>query len=252
MKKLLFTGFTALAMMLAAVPEGHSANSAQMQWTRNVVQYARGGRWVNAYRGLPLNSGAYVRTGSDSRAQIKYADGTIMRLGSRSIARIRYAASKNVTVSRGKAYFKVQKQRSRMKVRTRTAVATVLGTEFVVEVKDSTGCTVSCEDGTKFTTLEGNVGVAGIDGNGMVELGAGMTTEVSQGENPTAPQSATNGDLNPEGLTEDNEGPDGDLARQGLDPSNPQQQLLIQQNSPGPQNTLDTGAATGTLDVTIQ
>jgi ferric-dicitrate binding protein FerR (iron transport regulator) len=252
MKKLLFTGFTALAMMLATVPESRSASPAQMQWTRNVVQYARGGRWVNAYRGLPLNSGAYVRTGSDSRAQIQYADGTIMRMGSRSIARIRYVGSKNVTVSRGKAYFKVSKQRSRMKVRTRTAVATVLGTEFVVEVKDIAGCTSDCGDTTKFTTLEGNVGVSGIDGNGMIELGAGMTTEVSRGQNPQTPQSAGNGDLNPEGLSEDKEGPDGDLARQGLDPSNPQQQLLIQQNSPGVQGSLDTGAATGTLDVTIQ
>ena len=252
MKKIFLTGLTALAMMLSTVPESHSASSAQMQWTRNVVQYARGGRWVNAYRGLPLNSWAYVRTGSNSRAQIRYADGSIMRLGSRSIARIRYVGSKNVTVRRGKAYFKVNKQRSRMKVRTRTAVATVLGTEFVVEVQENPGCTSGCEDTTKLTTLEGNVGVSAPDGSGMVELGAGMTTEVNQGQKPKAPQSAGRGDLNPEGLSEDSEGPDGDLAKQGLDPSNPQQQLLIQQNSPGPQSGLDTGAATGTLDVTIQ
>lgn len=242
MKKLLFTGFTALAMMLSTVPESRSASSAQMQWTRNVVQYARGGRWVSAYRGLPLNSGAYVRTGSNSRAQIQYADGSIMRLGSRSIARIRYVGSKTVTVSRGRAYFKVKKQRSRMKVRTRTAVATVLGTEFVVEVKD---------DATKLTTLEGNVGVSDVEGGRMIELGAGMTTEVPEGKQPGTPQSAGQGDLNPEGLRDDKEGPDGDLAKQGLDPSNPQQQLLIQQNSPGIQSTIDAGAATGTLEVTI-
>ena len=252
MKKLVFAGVTALAILLSTVPEGQTAAPAQMAWTRNVVQYSRGGRWVNAYRGLALNSGAYVRTGSNSRAQIHYADGSVMRLGSRSIARIRYVGSKNVTVSRGKAYFKVSKQRERMKVRTRTAVATVLGTEFVVEVNEpGSDCQQDCGQETRITTLEGNVGVSGTENGPMVELPAGMTTKVGDGETPENPQPAGQEELNPEGLTQD-EGPDSDLKRGPLDPSNPQQQNLIQNNAPGSQGPLENGPLTGELEITIQ
>lgn len=253
MKKLVFAGVTALALLLSTVPEGQTAAPAHMAWTRNVVQYARGGRWVNAYRGLALNSGAYVRTGSNSRAQIHYADGSVMRLGSRSIARIRYLGSKNVTVNRGKAYFKVNKQRQRMKVRTRTAVATVLGTEFVVEVNDTPQtCQQDCGDQTRITTLEGNVGVSGAEGGPMIEVPAGMTTEVGEGDEPSPPQPASQEDLNPEGLPQD-DGPDSDLANGPLDPSNPQQQNLIQNNGPGSQGPLENnGALMGELEITIQ
>lgn len=249
MKKLLFAGAMAVAMVLSTVPEGQTAAPAHMAWTRNVVQYSRGGRWVNAYRGLPLRSGSYVRTGSSSRAQIHYADGTVMRLGSRSIARIRYVGRKSVNVKRGKAYFKVQKQRRRMKVRTRTAVATVLGTEFVVEVQEGQQPN---EENTRITTLEGNVGVTGPDGGNGIEVGAGMTTEVPQGQKPRNPAPANPNDLNPEGLSSDDKGPDGDLANQGLDPSNPQRQTLIQQNTPGPQGTLNNEPLTGELELVIQ
>ncbi len=272
MKKIMLTALSGMVMALAVVvPESHSASPARMAWTRNTVQYTRGGRWVRAYRGLPLRSGAYVRTGSRSRAQIHYSDGTVMRLGSRSIARIRYIGRKNVRLRRGKAYFKVKKQRRRMRVRTRTAVATVLGTEFVVEVKDESSKqakhpladfgmgsdlpTLAQNDpgvSTQITTIEGSVGVSNLAGGGTVEVTAGMFTSVQGGQSPKEPRQAPPTDLNPEGLAADDDGPDGDLAKQGLDPSNPQQQNVIQQNSPGSQGSLDTSPVTGELEVIIR
>lgn len=275
MKKLTLMGLGACLLALGIhVPESHSASSARVAWVTNTVQVTRGGRWVKAYSGIPVASGAYVRTGSASRAQLHYSDGSVMRLGSSSVARVQYVGSKNVNLKRGKAYFKVSKQRQRMKVKTRTSVATVLGTEFLVEVKPIT--TISQGTGqtglsygsvqlaqaggiqgftTQITTLSGLVGVGDANGGNMIEVGPGMTTFVGENLPPTAPQQADQDQLKREGILQDDQVADGDennLANQPLDPSNPQQQVTIQQNTPGAQGTLDTSPTTGELEVIIR
>jgi len=134
MKKLLVLGMALIAGALATPPT-QALSTANVRWVFNQVQITRGGRWIGAINNTYVLSGAYVRTGYNSRAQLNYADGTVMRLGSATIVRVREAVAKNVQVNRGTAYFKVSPQQQQMRVRTRTAVATVLGTEFVVEVK---------------------------------------------------------------------------------------------------------------------
>lgn len=277
MKKLLIIGLASVCTVLTMAPEGQSAATARVAWVRNTVQVTRGGRWVRAYNGVVVNSGAYVRTGSNSRAQIHYADGSVMRLGSRSIARVRYVGSKSVNLRRGKAYFKVNPQRKRMRVRTRTAVATVLGTEFLVEVKEqakeayyhplsfnqfgySTEPTQYAQAGggggsTQITTLSGLVGVTDPNGGNPIELGPGMTTFVPENMPPQPPTEADPNQVDQEGLSHDSgkggEGGD-DLANKPLDPSNPQQRTTVQQNTPGDGGSLDTTPTTGTLEVIIK
>ena len=274
MKKLTLMGLGACLMALGIqVPDSHSASSARVAWVTNTVQVTRGGRWVRAYSGIPVASGAYVRTGSGSRAQVHYSDGSVMRLGSSSVARVRYVGSKNVNLKRGKAYFKVQKQKKRMRVRTRTSVATVLGTEFLVEIKPITTISQAGQQGlsygsvqlaqaggaenftTQITTLSGLVGVGDSNGGNMIEVGPGMTTFVGQNLPPTPPQQADQEQLRREGILQDDQVADGDpdsLANQPLDPGNPQQQVTIQQNSPGSQGNLDTSPTTGELEVIIR
>ncbi len=276
MRKLTLMGLGACLLALGIqVPESHSASSARVAWVTNTVQVTRGGRWVRAYSGIPVASGAYVRTGRGSRAQVHYSDGSVMRLGSGSVARVRYVRAKSVHLKRGKAYFKVKKQRRRMRVRTRTSVATVLGTEFLVEVKPMT--TISQGAGfnglsygsiqlaqaggtdnstTQITTLSGLVGVGDANGDNMIELGPGMTTFIGHNLSPSAPQRADQEQLKREGILQDDQVAEGDeqnnLANQPLDPSNPQQQVTIQQNTPGSQGTIDTSPTTGELEVIIR
>lgn len=269
-QKYLMLGLAGTCLALSVMPMGWTASSARVAWVYNTVQITRGGRWVPAGNGTAVASGAYVRTGNNSRAQIHYADGSVMRLGSRSVARIRDARAKQVNLRQGKAYFKVKPQNQRMRVKTRNAVATVMGTEFVVEVK----APESIQQGqlqpyglsyastapfqlvqadswlTQITTLSGLVGVSGPDGGPMMELGPGMMTFVGDNQTPQPPQT-----IDPEQFQQDEEllqNNDGGFANMPLDPANPQQQTGIQQNSPGPQGQLDTTPTTGSLEVIIR
>ncbi|HEY9842343.1 MAG TPA: FecR family protein [Candidatus Obscuribacterales bacterium] len=268
MKKLLVLAISTLMLGLTSSP-GITASSAKVAYVFNQVQVSRGGRWLSAANGTAVNSGAYVRTGSNSRAQIHYSDGSVMRLGSRSIARIREVGAKNVQLNRGRAYFKVAPQQQKMRVRTRTAVATVLGTEFVVEVKESGAQTGQLGPQahqiggaapaqladvdmtvTQITTLDGLVGVSDANGQNGIELPEGMTTFIGTGGAPRTPEEIdlenfedSQSDL---GLDDDN-----DVANGDLDPSNPLARNTINQNSPGEQGSLGTSPTTGNLELII-
>lgn len=271
MKKGLIWGLAALTLGLTMAPESWSASSARVAWVYNQVQITRGGRWVSAGNGTAVASGGYVRTGTNSRAQIHYADGSVMRMGSRSVARIREVGSKNVQLHRGKAYFKVSPQQKKMKVRTRTAVATVLGTEFVVEVKEASAQQLGMLKAqrlsygtaqmaqnldntvTQITTLDGLVGVSDANNNNFIQLPEGTTTFIGAGAPPAPPENIDlenfekgQGDL---GLDNDS-----DLANSELDPNNPIARTNLQYNTPGNQGGLDTSTAqeTGALAITIK
>lgn len=281
MKKLAMTALAAVTMMLTVVPEGETAASARMAWTRNTVQMTRGGRWVRARSGSLLNSGSYVRTGRGARAQIRYSDGSVVRLGSRSVARIRYSRRKNVNLRRGKAYFKVKKQRRRMRVRTRRSVATVLGTEFLL-VAGEPETQQSLNQGPQLGQTQLAQGAGGVDQLIVLEGAVGFSPadgfDPNSNFNPanfttvTGGQQATMGnngniDINTidpdaikqqEGLTQDDQeanNPNSNrrFANRRLSPDNPNAQTQVNQNSPdNDRGTLSTSPVTGELIITIK
>lgn len=269
-KKIMTLALAAVTIGLTCAPDGWSASTARVAWVYNQVQVTRGGRWVGAGNGTVVGSGAYVRTGNNSRAQVHYADGSVMRLGARSVARVREVRAKQVQVHRGKAYFQVKPQRQQMKVRTRNAVATVLGTEFVVEVKDMgtkqgllgapliLGQADSSEQFaqntdntiTQITTLEGSVGVSGPNGGPMIQVTEGMTTFIGNNFQPQTPQQIDlkNFESSQSDLMLDEE----DIATGELSPDNPANRTTVQQNTPGAQGTQDTSPTTGNLELIIK
>jgi hypothetical protein len=278
MKSVGLPALTGVMLLLGLAPESEADGAARVVWTHNTVQVRQGSTWVSAARGMSLRGGAYVRTGGNSRAQIHYADGTIVRLGSRSIARIRDLKGKQVDLKKGKAYFKVQKQPQRMQIRTRTAVATVLGTEFLVSVEEKPRQTASlpepllswssvATDGpvlaqgalpdivTQITVFEGTVGVSDLSLQNMVNLTTGMMTLIGAGLPPAPPAPV---DLNAlrqqENVTQEPSSPadngSGGFARSPVSPDNPQQQVQVNQNSPG--QNLNTSPTTGQLEVVIR
>lgn len=180
--------FLAFGLVLWVMPSASwAAVSARIAWVQNTVQVRMGSSWVAARGGMSLASGSAVRTGANARAQINYLDGSVVRLGSRTTAVIRQAKSgaKNVKINKGKAWFKVQKRSKGMKVRTPSAVATVMGTEFVVNVEATAG---NGPDLTKtdVTVLDGAVNVASEVGD-AVNLTAGMATSVVLNQPPAPP-----------------------------------------------------------------
>lgn len=265
LKKFMTIGIAALTLGLTCMPDGWTASTARVAWVYNQVQVTRGGRWVGAGNGTVVASGAYVRTGNNSRAQVHYADGTVMRLGARSVARVREARAKQVQVHRGKAYFKVKPQQQQMKVRTRNSVATVLGTEFVVEIKElgskqgQFGPRLQVGDQqlaqnldntlTQITTLEGTVGVSGPNGGPMIELTQGMTTFIGENFIPQPPQQI---DLENFEESQKDLMLEEDVATGDLSPDNPAARTTIQQNTPGAQGTQDTSPTTGNLELIIK
>jgi hypothetical protein len=270
MKAIKILALTGAMLALNAPQAVWSAAPAQLAWTHKTVQVRSGNAWVGGYRSMPLNSGAYVRTGTDSRAQIQYTDGTVVRLGSRSVARVRYLKNKEVQVAKGKAWFKVAKQKQPMRVRTRTAVATVLGTEFVIDVKETPtqqSLLPSVTDlasqpllnvgmelaqfppigPTEIRVLEGLVNIANMGAGMMLQLdpNGGILNQGSFNVDQFRQQ---------EGLPKENEDPNQDqgdkLADEPIAPENPTQQIQVRQN--GPDGNLTTSPTTGELEVVIR
>lgn len=273
MKTIKILALTGAMLALSAPQAVWSAPAASLAWTHKTVQVRSGNAWVGGYRSMPLNSGAYVRTGTDSRAQIQYTDGTVVRLGSRSVARVRYVKNKEVQIAQGKAWFKVAKQKQPMRVRTRTAVATVLGTEFVIDVKASStqqGLIPSITDmasqpllnvGMELTQLppSGPLTIHVLEGlvnmGGNTNLRGGMMLELDP-SGSILNQGSFNVEQfrQQEGLPNENEDPNQDqgdkLADEPVSPENPTQQIQVRQNSPD--GNLTTSPTTGELEVVIR
>ncbi len=118
-------------------------------------------RWKQVSEGHELFAGDILRTGPRSVAQIKYDDGNLTRIGSRTNVVIR---DREIKLKRGFLWGKVNKLFSRgLKIFTASAVASIVGTEFFVEVgKDNS---------TMVTVLEGTIELEGKNGHVLVTEG---------------------------------------------------------------------------------
>ncbi len=143
---------------------------------------------------LPVSPGDRVRTGEKSSCRLKMGDGSSLTIQARSgmvISSFIFTPEKkrrNVVFEllSGRLHVLAQKLWSgqasdSLQVRTRSAVAGVRGTEFVVSVGDN---------GTQVYTLEGAVDVSppGGGADAAVTVAAGLFTKVAHGERPNPPQ----------------------------------------------------------------
>lgn len=128
-----------------------------------------------------LNEGDSIRTGSASRAEIRYNDGTITRLSSNSVMRINNNGDSKRTGLRlliGKLWLKVTKGRGLLQITTPTATASVLGTELLVTNDE--------KDISHVTTLDGLVEVTGSLGDKTL-VHPGEWVEIAPGKRMEAP-----------------------------------------------------------------
>lgn len=76
-----------------------------------------------------VRPGTSIRTGSLSKVEIKYPDGTITRIGGRTNLTVLDKSIRAVKIDSGKMWFKVAKRSSGYRIYSPTAVAAITGTE---------------------------------------------------------------------------------------------------------------------------
>lgn len=171
LKQISLVALTALVLgsSVFLAPQAESAGpSAKITHSFGVVQARAGAAWNKASANMALYPGMTLRTGANSRSELRYTDGSVVRLGSRTILRVR--ASKDLRLLRGKTWIKKQhNQKDRMRVRTPIAVASVIGTELFVSHSD--------QNVSHVTTLNGVVEVT-TDKGETKKVGPGEWVEI--------------------------------------------------------------------------
>jgi ferric-dicitrate binding protein FerR (iron transport regulator) len=157
MKKMCLLSSLLLLAALTRTPTADSAvSSARISHITGQVQARLGASWGRAGLNQALYPGMTVRTGSASRTEIRYRDGSVIRMGSRTLLRIR--AAHDLRLLQGKTWIKKQHDPAqKLKIRTPIAVATVIGTELFVSH--------NAQEVSHVTTLNGVVEVTGPQGD---------------------------------------------------------------------------------------
>jgi hypothetical protein len=134
-----------------------------------------------------------VRTTQRGRARLTLHDGSILSLGAGSQLRIVKHDARSQQTALELAYGRIRCRVEKLtrsaaasfQLRTPTAVAGVIGTDFGADASNPDETTLVCIDGTvRVTNSDPNV-------PGSVDCAAGMTTTVRRGQPPTAPVPAT-------------------------------------------------------------
>lgn len=149
MKKVLILSMTAIlsftSMAFAVQKKGI------IEKVNNRVEIKTSKSWNKLKSGVNVFVGDSIRTGLRSTAEIKYDDGTKTRIGSRSNIIIN---DRKITINKGYIWGKVDKHKtSGLKIITSNAIASIIGTEFFVEVNDE-------DKTTKIIVLEGEISVS--------------------------------------------------------------------------------------------
>jgi len=110
------------------------------------IRTANPDKWLEAQRGMRLNSGDIVKTGSDALVAIMFTDDkSLLKIRENSTVAIKgkrekSSISKRLKFALGQIWVKVQKQQSDFLVETPSGTAVVKGTEFY-QVVDQDGNT---------------------------------------------------------------------------------------------------------------
>lgn len=149
----------------------------------------RGGQTLPLGSGLTIQEGDRIVTGDQARLEIQCKDGTILIVGPQSDVTIGTFAA--LTGKRGqigaldlaqgivRIALAAGARWDRFAVTTRTAIASVRSTVWIVDAAAET---------TGVFVIEGRVRVASRSGKGQVDVSAGQGTDVAAGAAPTAPK----------------------------------------------------------------
>lgn len=145
-----------------------AVNNVQVNNGATAQQVALGvKRWQTASEGQEIFVGSSIRTGFRSVAEIRYDDGTLTRVGSRTNMVI---SDRMLNIKRGYIWGKVDKHKTKgLKIYAPNAVASIVGTEFFIEVNR--------DDTSTVTVLEGTIQLDGTKGKTMVTAGTSSVVD---------------------------------------------------------------------------
>lgn len=133
------SGILSISILLASVVNLRAVGdvdqrNAVIQTLENQVQVKYGSSlWRNARASQVVRPGTQIRTGSLSKIELEYPDGTLTRIGSRTNYEVLDKSSRAVKVNSGKVWFKVTPKSAGLKIYSPTAVAAITGTEGFAE-----------------------------------------------------------------------------------------------------------------------
>jgi hypothetical protein len=182
------TWFTALLASLAlALPPGLPAqaqSAGQISRLIPTVNLQHGSRVQLASAGAKVMWGDLVTTDRGGRARITLDDGSILNVGSESSLRIVQHDAANQRTQIQLAYGRVRASAVRLaragssfEVRTPTAVAGVVGTDFILDFTNGM---------TSIHVFEGSVNFCNLAGQCAL-VGAGFTSIIRGNQAPTSP-----------------------------------------------------------------
>lgn len=176
-----------LALMACATAEAQKAGAVDAVKPQGIIQRATA--QIAAQKGTSVNWEDMLHTDMQGKLRVQLLDQSLISLGSDSQVRVvRQAASSNqssLELIYGKLRMRLVKQPGqRFELRTPTAVAGVIGTDF--------GADASVPGTTHFICLEGEVRISSSDPNvrGSVICKGGYMTDVKAGQPPAEPTPA--------------------------------------------------------------
>jgi FecR protein len=180
----------------------YAKSSVSFDSLAGIVEIQRAGnvKWEYASKSSKLFHNDLVRIPDTGIAVLKWPDGTRSFIHKKSQILITLVEKKNstnvvsnVTIMFGAAFFIVKKllpkdRTEEMKVYTPTAVLSIRGTSFLVDVD-------TVEKNTKVKMVNGLLMVKNISKNVSVLLGTPFQTEVAADQNPVSPSAVLKSDL---------------------------------------------------------
>jgi hypothetical protein len=182
----------ALAMTLLG-GTARAADAGEVTLVSGIAErFASGAGWQSLALRAKVEQGDRLRTGADSRLELKLADNSLLRLGAKSELQLQKvsvigAKSRNVSVrlSIGRLWSAVSKllgPENNFEVRTDNAVAGVRGTRFEAVRDESGGTTVKVHDGRVLVSNKPAYAVAGATKEKRVQVAGPQEISKAQWE----------------------------------------------------------------------
>lgn len=179
--------FGSLLCALASTAPAQKAGAVDAVLPQATIQ--RGGSELTAAKGVEISWNDLLHTNDQGRLRVMLVDQSLISVGPKSEVRVieRVAApnQSSLELTYGKVRMRLTKQPGeRFEVRTPTAVAGVIGTDF--------GADASVPGTTHFICLEGEVRISNADPKipGSVICRGGYMTDVKAGQPPAEPTPA--------------------------------------------------------------
>jgi hypothetical protein len=183
---------TLFLLLLLAAPSAADTRAGSVTALLPSAKIERAGSTTAAAPGAEVQQNDLVRTDDHGRVRVKLLDQSVLSIGVKSQLRIvrHDSASRQTSVELnfGKLraqVAKITRAGGRFEVRTPTAVAGVIGTDFGVDASDP--------DVTRFICISGNVQLSSADPSvpGSITCRGGTTVTVRRGKPPDQPERAT-------------------------------------------------------------